>query len=300
MRETQLVDRIRKLAAGNEAQSAIVKGIGDDCAILRPRANEDLVFTSDFVLEDRHFTLDTHTPADVGHKALARSLSDLAAMGSEPIFCLVSLAVAAQAAGKWMNGFYRGLLALAEKHRVVLAGGDLARYEKVVADVICCGRVPRGRAMLRSAANPGDGIYVTGELGGSVEGFESRRGKNWRRHVRPQPRLAAGVALRKLGVKAAMDLSDGLSLDLRRMCEESKVGAEIDAALPLAAGATLEQGLHGGEDYELLFTAPERLRIPKRIDSLAITRIGAITAPKTGVRFGGRVLEAKGFDHFNR
>ena len=303
MRETQLVNRIRQLAAASSPNKSnlygVIKGIGDDCAILRPRPNEDLVFTSDFVLEGRHFTLETHTPADVGHKALARSLSDLAAMGSEPVFCLVSLAVPAHLTETWVSGFFKGLLALAKKYQLTLAGGDLAQFDKVIADVICCGRVPRAKAMLRSAAKPGDLIYVTGALGASANGFAIQRGKNFRRHLRPEPRVHTALALRQLGVIAAMDLSDGLSLDLRRLCVESKVSADIDSDPPIAPGASPDEALHGGEDYELLFTAPESLRVPNKIGSLPITRIGAIKAGRPGsVRFRGRILKPKGFDHF--
>ncbi len=300
MRETQIVDRIRKLAAAGSRNKFITKGIGDDCAILRPAANEDLVFTSDFVLEGRHFTLETHSAADVGHKALARSLSDLAAMGSEPVFCLVSLAVPARLAERWVSGFYKGLLALGAKYKIALAGGDLAQFEKVVADVICCGRVPRGKAILRSAARPGDRIYVTGELGASAHGFASQRGKSWHRHLRPEPRIDAGMALRRLGVIAGMDLSDGLSLDLRRLCLESKVSAEIHRDPPVARGASLDEALHGGEDYELLFTAPPSMQVPAKLGLLAVTSIGVITKGRPGsVRFQGRLLKLKGFDHFN-
>ena len=149
MRETDLVDRIRRLAG----HSPLIRGIGDDCAIFRPRLNEDLVFTSDFALEDRHFTLKTHTAADIGHLALARSLSDIAAMGAEPVFCLVSLAMPRNFA---VQRFFKSLLTLARKCEMTLAGGDLSRFDKVLADVICCGRVPRGKAMLRSSAKPGD------------------------------------------------------------------------------------------------------------------------------------------------
>jgi thiamine-monophosphate kinase len=153
--------------------------------------------------------------------------------------------------------------------------------------------------MLRSAAKPGDRIYVTGELGASAQGFSNQQGKNFRRHLRPEPRIDTGAALRRLGVKAAMDLSDGLSLDLRRMCLESKVSAEIDSDPPGARGASLDDALHGGEDYELLFTAPRRLLVPKKLGSLAITPIGTITAGQAGrVRFRGRLLNPKGFDHF--
>lgn len=300
MNETQLVRRIRQLAESSPAHPALIKGIGDDCAVLRPCASEDLVFTTDFVLEGRHFTLDTHSPADIGHKALARSLSDLAAMGAEPVFCLVSLAIPPEFAHQWANAFYRGLLALARKYNVTLAGGDLARFDKVIADVMCCGRIPRGKALLRSAAKPGDRIYVTGRLGGSALGFETGGGTAWRRHLRPEPRVAVGLALRKLGISAAMDLSDGLSLDLQRLCIESKVAAEINSAVPIARGATLEQALHGGEDYELLFTAPARRPMPPGIAGVPVTAIGIITksARPGTVFFQDKPLLPGGFDHF--
>jgi thiamine-monophosphate kinase len=299
MRETQLVERIRKLARAGSTGKRIIKGIGDDCAILRPDSNEDLVFTSDFVLEGRHFTLDTHSPADIGHKALARSLSDLAAMGSEPVFCLVSLAIPAELTRTWISRFFKGLLALAARYKLTLAGGDLARFDKVIADVICCGRVPQGKALLRDGAKAGDRIYVTGELGASAHGLTTRRGSTWRRHLRPEPRIQAGLALRKLGVSAGMDLSDGLALDLHRLCIESSVSAELSSNLPVAPGASLEQAIYGGEDYELLFTAPAKSKIPAAIAQLPITLIGFITnGPPGRISLEGRPLQPKGFDHF--
>jgi thiamine-monophosphate kinase len=295
MRETAIVQRLRTLAESGDRDPSIVMGIGDDCTVLRPRSSEDLVFTSDFVLEGRHFRFETHTAAEIGHQALARSLSDLAAMGSEPVFCLVSLAVPAQLGDAWIRGFYKGLLRLASKYKVTLAGGDLARFDRVVADVICCGRVPRGEAILRSGAKPGDGLYVTGVLGGAAHHFAFQK-----RSVPPEPRIHAGIALRRLGVSAGMDLSDGLSLDLKRLCVESRVGAELQSDLPIAPGASLEQALHGGEDYELLFTAPSKKKIPKHVAGLPITEIGVITRRPVGdVRFKGRLLKAKGFDHFS-
>lgn len=275
MREVEIVERIRKMASGGR-HSSVIRGIGDDCAILRPRANEDLVFTTDFVLEGRHFTLDAHRAADIGHQALARSLSDLAAMGSEPVFCLVSLAVPSKLSGAWVKGFYKGLLSLANQHKITLAGGDLSRFDKVIADVMCCGRVPRGKAMLRSGAKPGHAIYVTGELG---------------RSARPEPRVTEGIALRRSGVRAAIDISDGLVIDLHRLCVESKVSAEIDQ-VPVARGASLDQALYDGEDYELLFTA-----LPGKFPA---TRIGTIQSGTPGeVRFQGKRLRPKGFDHFD-
>ncbi len=298
MRETDLIDAIRKLSA-SKAHRGLIKGIGDDCAVMRPRPGEDLVFTTDFLLEGRHFEQATHSAADIGHKALARSLSDLAAMGSEPAFCLVSLAVPRELTSRWIKGFYAGLLALGSEYGVTIAGGDLAQFDKIVIDVMCCGRVPRGKAFLRSGAKPGDNIFVTCELGASAHGFATRRGLSWRRHLRPQPRVAAGLALRRFGVTAAIDLSDGLSLDLARLCRESKVSAELKRPLPLARGATENQALHGGEDYELLFTAPTQLEIPGHIGSLRVTRIGKIMRGNAGlVRLDGVPLSREGFDHF--
>jgi thiamine-monophosphate kinase len=281
------------MGAGNPAALGLVQGIGDDCAVFRPGANQDLVFTTDFALEGRHFTLKTHSAADIGHKALARSLSDLAAMGAAPVFCLVSLAVPSDLAKKFVMGFYKGLLALAGAHKISLAGGDLAQFDQVLVDVMCCGRVPRGKAMMRSAAKVGDRVYVTAALGASALGFRTQRGKAFLRHRRPTPRIEAGIALRKLGVRCAMDLSDGLSLDLARLCKESTVSAALHGEIPVARGATLDDALHGGEDYELLFTAPPRLHISDAIE------IGVIRKPQpVMITLAGQPLLSKGFDHF--
>jgi thiamine-monophosphate kinase len=274
MSELEIIERIRKRVKPSDL--LLIRGIGDDCAVLRPDARSDLVFTTDFAIEGRHFTHETHRAADVGHLALARSLSDLAAMGSEPVFCLVSLAVPSEHASKWIDGFYRGLLHLAEKYKVALAGGDLSKADKVIADVMCCGRVPRGKALLRSGAKPGDSIYVTGRLGKPA--------------LRPQPRIQEGIALRGVA-SAAMDLSDGLSIDLHRLCLESRVAAELQSnAIPVARGSTLEKALHGGEDYQLLFTSR------KNVDAI---RLGVITKGKVGqVTLDGQVLKLEGWDHF--
>jgi thiamine-monophosphate kinase len=297
MREVDLVRGIRQLAESQPRNKAIVRGVGDDCAVIRPPANQDLVFTTDFVIEDRHFTLATHKAADVGHKALARSLSDLAAMGAKPLFCLVSLALRAELGKAWVDRFYNGLLKLAEEFQITLAGGDLASAEKVTADVMCCGTAPQGKALLRSGARPGDHIYVTGELGGSALGLERQRGSAWKRHLRPQPRVEVGLSLRTLGVRSCMDLSDGLSLDLQRLCFESKVSARLTGALPMAKGASLGQALHGGEDYELIFTTPKRTH--GHIADVPITAIGEIVkGPPGAVLWKGEALTPGGFDHF--
>jgi len=299
MRETEIIARINKLA-GKTKSSRLLTGIGDDCAIFRPPPGQDLVFTTDLTMQGRHFQLDSHTAADIGHLALARSLSDLAAMGAEPAFCLVSLALPAELSTAWLKRFYTGLLTLARKSDTELAGGDLSRFDQVVVDIMCCGRIPRGKALTRSGAKPGDVIYVTGSLGTSALGLETRTGDAWKRHLRPQPRLRAGIALRKIPATAAMDLSDGLSLDLHRLCLESGVSAQLDETIPVATGATLEQALHGGEDYELLFSASPKSRVPSLIDGLSITRIGETKRGRPGsVRLGNRILKPLAFDHFS-
>jgi thiamine-monophosphate kinase len=301
MRETQIVERIRALARNPPHSRQLITGIGDDCAVLRPAAREDLVFTTDFTIEGRHFLNETHTPFDVGYVSLARSLSDLAAMGARPLFCLVSLAVPPGLETRWLPRFYRGLLSLARASGIALAGGDLASSDRIIADVMCCGSVPRGKALTRGGAKPGDVIYVTGSLGASALGLATRRGEAWRRHIRPQPRLAVGLALRNIPATAAMDLSDGLSLDLQRLCRESGVAAQLTNDLPIAKGATLEQALHGGEDYELLFTASAEARVRSRLAGVPVTSIGTIRRGKAGdVIFRGKLLERLAFDHFAR
>lgn len=276
----------------------VVLGIGDDCAIFRPAGGgEDLLFTTDMMLEGVHFRRQTHPAAAVGWKALARGLSDIAAMGGEPRFCLVSLALAPWADQGWLDGFYRGLLRLARESGTALAGGDLAQADRVACDVVVCGAAPRGKALRRDGARPGDLVYVSGRLGGAALGLQTRRGAAWTKHARPQPRLALGRFLRGRAT-AAMDLSDGLSMDLYRLCLASGVAAQVHE-VPLFRGATLEQALHGGEDYELLFTAPPRVKVPAAHGGLPLARIGTIREGKPGaVEFAGRPLAPLGYDHF--
>ena len=279
--ELDLVKRITSIAG--RGRRGVVAGIGDDCAVFRPKAGEDLLFTTDLLIEDVHFRRETHSSADVGHKALARGLSDIAAMGGDPRFCLVSLALADWTNGEWVDGFYGGLLSLARRYDCSLAGGDLSHSSKLTCDIVVCGGVPKGKALLRSGAKVGDGIYVSGRLG-----------KPWQTHRRPEPRVELGRMLRGRA-SAAMDLSDGLSIDLHRLCEASGVAAELDR-VPVVKGSTPEQALNGGEDYELLFTMAPRLKAPTR--SLRIGRIVEGT-PGT-VKLKGRVTPVLGYDHFRR
>jgi thiamine-monophosphate kinase len=295
--EPDLVARIGRLA-GLPRGSRVVLGIGDDCAIYRPRgSSEELLFTTDMLLEDVHFRHATHSAEDVGWKALARGLSDIAAMGGEPRFALVSLALAPWADTKWVDGFYRGLMKLARRENVALIGGDLARASKLMCDIVVAGAVGRGEALLRSGARAGDGIYVSGALGGSDLGLKNGSARARKRHLRPEPRLALGRFLKRLGATAAMDLSDGLSLDLNRLCAASRVRAEITAP-PIFPGAILWQALNGGEDYELLFTVPERVRVPADFEGVALTRIGEVRRGRAAVFLDGELLAAHGWDHF--
>ena len=248
--EWQLTERIRSRVT-LPARTGVVLGIGDDCAIYRPRGgSRDLLFTTDLLLDNVHFRRNQHRARDVGWKALARGLSDIAAMGGDPQFCLVSMSLAPWTDQAWMDGFYAGLLQLAKREKCPLAGGDLSHGQTLACDIVVCGEVPRGTALLRSGARAGDAIYVSGLLGGSAMGLATQRGNAWRRHLRPEPRLRLGRFLRtRIHATAAMDLSDGISLDLHRLCLASGLSAAIEAP-PRFAGATPEQSLHGGEDYE--------------------------------------------------
>jgi thiamine-monophosphate kinase len=329
--ELDLIERVRRRVSGI-ASEGLRLGIGDDCALLRPKSGEELAITTDLSIAGRHFQLDWHSPKSVGHRTLARGLSDLAAMGARPLAAFVSLGLPREltvAQGRrrvaWIDSFYDGFLALAEAHKCPLAGGDLAESPLAVADIVLVGAVKRRQALLRSGARIGDQIYVTGALGGAEAGLtqlstlaaEAQPGKRLRipkrleallaPHLYPQPRLAQGLWLVKRRVAtAAIDLSDGLSTDLAHLCDESHVAAVIDAvALPVAPGADLNQALHGGEDYELLFTAPPTAHLPRAIAGVPVTRIGRIVRRRADqpqvtllASDGSRPLEHRGWQHF--
>ena len=287
MNEQWLISRITPLAG---SRPELIHGIGDDCAVYRPPgAKEDLVFTTDMLIEDIHFRHFKHNAEEIGHKALARGLSDIAAMGAEPRFCLLSIALSDSVSKSWIDGFYRGLLKLAGRTGTVLAGGDLSHAGNICCDITVCGSVPKDGALLRSGAKPGDRIYVSGKLGAAAAALEAGKGFHF------EPQLELGLSLRG-NATAAMDISDGLSTDLKRLCVASGVGAELNGDIPVAPGASLMQALHGGEDYELLFTLPAGKTAPP-----GTTHIGIITKGKPGiVRFNGKALPAGGYDHFQQ
>jgi thiamine-monophosphate kinase len=299
MNELEAVERIRRLAESPRGKG-VKLGIGDDCAIYQsPGSGEDVLLTTDMVIEEVHFRASTNPPDAVGWRALARGLSDIAAMGGTPRFVLVSLALAAWTDRRWLDGFYRGLLRLARREKATLAGGDLGHAERVYCDVVVGGVVPHGTALRRDGARNGDSIWISGELGGSARGLETGRGAAWRRHLYPEPRLALGRYLRsRLKATSAMDLSDGLSIDLHRLAKASGLAARLDRPLPVARGASIEQALHGGEDYELLFTLAPGVDPPARHQGLPLTRVGTMEKGKPGaVEFFGRPLAPLGYDH---
>ena len=309
--ERKLIQQIRRSARGGES---VVTGIGDDCAVLSVPPGHELLVTTDFTIEKVHFRRDWHRPELVGRRCLTRGLSDIAAMGGEPRAAFLSLAVPSDVPQKWVDRFLKGLLDLAEEFKVPLAGGDTAQSAGgILADIVVVGSVPKGKAVLRSGAKAGERIYVTGELGGSAAALarleESKPlGAEYVRHFRPLARVAVGQWLRQRGVASAMiDVSDGLSTDLEHICQESHVGAEIEAeAIPRAQvglgkkRVALELALHGGDDYELLFTSAAA--IPSEVAGVRVTRIGR-TTQSAGMRLIGadrkaRRFAAAGWEHF--
>ena len=282
--EKQLIERIRR--AARSSRQPLGRGIGDDCAVLKlPRGHEALV-TTDFSLEGVHFRREWHPADSVGHRCLARGLSDIAAMGGIPQAAFLSLALPAELEQSWVDGFVAGLLKLARGISIPLAGGDTAQSpDGVLADIVVLGSVPAGQAILRSGARSGDFLYVTGTLGSSVATLNELRDghklspKSQPKHFYPEPRIAVGQYLREKKLASAMiDISDGLSTDLGHICDESKTGALVYAdALPVAIKDRLDLALHGGEEYELLFTAPPNRRVAKQIAGVPVTCVGEIT-----------------------
>ncbi len=290
--ELALIERIRAGVRGRNG--AVRLGIGDDCAVLRVPAGCEMVVTADFCLEGRHFRRDWHSAASVGHRCLTRGLSDVAAMGGRPLAAFLSLALPKAFELGWVDGFLNGFGELAERYGVELAGGDMAEApgEQVLADVMVVGAVAEGRALRRSGAKVGDAIYVTGTLGGAAVELAARAAGARGAERLPEARVGAGMAL--VGIASAcMDLSDGISTDLRHLCEASGIGAELfESTLPLANGATLEQGLHGGEDYELLFTAPAGAEVPGVVEGIRVTAVGRMVE-RPGVWWAGGGTEVE-------
>jgi thiamine-monophosphate kinase len=324
--ERALIAEIQRMARSGRRRlergtARIIAGIGDDCAVLRLPPGTDSLVTTDFSLEGIHFRRDWHPAESVGHRCLTRGLSDIAAMGGEPVAVFLSLALPRHVPQPWVRGFMRGLMNLAKKHGATLAGGDTAESPNgILADIIVVGAVPKARAVLRSGARPGELIYVSGELGGSAATVlqmldhpkKKLSPRDYPRHFYPEPRIELGRILREKRLASSMiDTSDGLSTDLSHICDESGVGAELDSAkIPRARVGKparvvdLGVALHGGEDYELLFTVPKGKRVPPQIAGVTLTQIGQITRTRKMMirdeKGDARKLVIRGWEHFRK
>ena len=318
--EFSLIDRY--FAAHSLRRPDVAMGIGDDCALLIPPADQQLVVTMDTLVAGVHFFAHAD-PEGLGHKALAVNLSDLASMGATPAWATLALTLP-RADGDWLEWFCRGLFALADRYGVQLVGGDTTHGPVITVTIQAHGFVPPGLALRRDGARPGDGIYVTGAPGDAGLALAAAYGKatvapEYRAYIqqrldRPEPRLAEGMALRGIA-SAAIDVSDGLAQDLGHILERSGVGARLEVdRLPLSPALIISLGrdaaivtaLAGGDDYELCFTAPpERIARLERAAATwecCCTRIGVITA-EPGLQLvradsSAFHLERLGYDHF--
>jgi len=298
LREGGMIERIR----AQFQNSGVVLGIGDDAAIVDIPPNHSIVFCSDLVAEDTHFTRQLHPPDAVGYKAVAANVSDVGAMGGIPMHFVISLAAPGDLDLAWVDGFYDGVSRACHDFGVTLVGGDSSSAKSIFADVAMIGRVKAGCSVRRSGAKMGDGIYVTGKLGGSALGLRLLRNgiqgdPAIRRHLYPQPRHTIGAEIAPMA-HAMIDISDGLSTDLGHILAESGVSARIyKDRIPSADGASESDVLHGGEEYELIV-------VGRNIEGSAFTRIGEIISSegKHQIRIVDgsteSVLEPRGWEHF--
>ncbi len=321
--EFGLIDRIRKLSSRKSSSTLI--GIGDDAAVLKISSSRSLLVTTDLLLEGIHFDLTYTDFYSLGWKSAAVNLSDIAAMGGVPRFCLSALGIPDGISVEQITDFYRGFNALLRVHSASLIGGDTCSSKKgLFISITAIGEAGRSEILTRTGAAPGDRIFVTGTLGDSAAGLEilksggKRQATSGRRliqkHLQPVPRVSEGRKLALSGCASAMmDLSDGLSSDLPHICRQSSVGAEIhEERIPLSddlgrlvrtlTKPVMHYALSGGEDYELLFTVPPAKSKKIKFMGLNATEIGVITTGKTIFLIGSdgkKLFPASGYDHFS-
>jgi thiamine-monophosphate kinase len=327
--EDQLVAAIRRVLSGDAP--GVVISVGDDAAVVEGGRHQQ-VLTTDMLVEGVHFELETTSAHDLGFKAVVVNVSDVAAMGGSPRYGLASVGVSEAIEAPWIMELYGGMREAADEYAMALVGGDTSRADRLILSVTVVGGVAAGRAVTRAGARPGDRLVVTGSLGAAAGGLRLAQerpeevmdvlGTDWARTLvqaleRPVARVGEGQALAQAGATAMMDLSDGLALDLSRLCRESAVGATVrESDIPVAlqlhelAGAQdldpMELALHGGEDYELLATIPPKAfeevetAIGERFGT-ALTEIGEITEGSLVLETpdgSQRPLEPRGWDHF--
>jgi thiamine-monophosphate kinase len=329
--EVDLVAAIRRILSGEPSE--VVLGPGDDAALVEPGIHVGIL-TADMLVEGVHFERDSIAPRELGYKAVAVNVSDIAAMGGSPRYGLVSLGLPADVGTHWVVELYGGLREAATEYAMSLVGGDTSRAGQIVVSVALTGEVARSRAVTRSGARPGDRIVVTGALGGAAGGLRLAQtpshdvsrilGSAWGRellgaHVRPTARVGEGQGLAQAGATAMIDISDGLASDLARVCRESGVSAAVTlASIPVAEGLEelgraidgvdpLNLALNGGEDYELLATLPPEAVGPAGQKLHArfgtpLTEIGEIRPGEglVAIEADGseRPLTPEGWDHF--
>jgi thiamine-monophosphate kinase len=307
--EFELIERF--LAPFPRKARGMVLGPGDDCAILRSAPGMDLCVTTDALVEKVHFDPTLFSSADIGHKALAVNLSDIAAMGARPRWFVCSVACRREDVPR-IPGIAKGMAALAREAGIALAGGNFTRADSLSLHITAFGELPRGSALTRSGARPGDRIYVTGTLGDAALALAMRsigrkHGGVLTRQLRPEPRLKVGAIARGFA-HAAIDISDGLLKDLSHVLEASRVGAKVDARrLPLSrafrdVAANLDLALTGGEDYELALFVPPRAgasfeRACQRAGQ-AVTAVGEVVSGRKLSVLHAPHLRTHGFDHF--
>jgi thiamine-monophosphate kinase len=313
--EEALLEAIRRMLSG--AGPEVRVGVGDDAAVLTPTGGE-LVITTDSLVENVHFVRGPAGARDLGYKAIVVNVSDVAAMGASPRAAVCALILPPEVDTGWVVELFGGMREACDEYALWLVGGDLSRGSEASIAVTVTGEVAPGRAVLRSGARPGDRVVVTGELGGSAAGLRLTSLRTTptaeqlalvRRHLRPTARVGEGGVLARLGATAMMDVSDGLALDLSRLVRASSVGARVAIDdVPVAEGATIDDALGGGEDYELLATLPRTEAVEgvrrelKEAFGVALTEIGSIVEG-TGLvatKEDGteRPLEPTGWDHF--
>ncbi len=313
--EAELLNAIRRLL--DEPAGDVIVGVGDDAAVVRGGSG-DLVLTTDAMVQDRHFELGATVPRDLGAKAIAASVSDVAAMAASPRFALCALTLSDRVDAAWTMELFGGIREACEEYAVRLVGGNLSKGSTVTVTVTVSGEVAPGRAVTRAGAVPEDVVAVTGSLGGAAAGLRlGRRRGGWsdlelaaiRRQVRPTARVGEAAVLARHGVTAMIDLSDGLAADLARLCEASEVGARLRLEdLPVDPVATMGEAIGGGEDYELLATLPSIEAVDSARDELLetfgvpITVIGSVLEGHELVSEGSdgqtRTLPLLGWDHF--
>jgi thiamine-monophosphate kinase len=311
--EDELIAAIGRVLSG--AGPEVLVGPGDDAAVVRPGSGE-LVMTTDAMVDGVHFLMDRTTPRDLGYKAIAVNVSDIAAMAGSPRFALCALTLTDAVDAAWVVELAGGMRECCDEFALSLVGGNLSRGRELSVVVSVTGEVGPGRAARRRGARPGDRIVVTGSLGGAAAGLRLASQRSWsederdalRRSVRPVPRVGEASILSSHGVTAMMDVSDGLALDLSRLCGASEVGARIEIVrVPVHPAATLTEALGGGEDYELLATLPgPDAAVEARTDlregfGVSLSEIGVIieegliAVAEDGTE---RPLAMEGWDHF--